>query len=498
MLSLRSSLRAAFVSLLAFGSNGAQAYRWFNWQFDMTCEATGFYTPMNESELVEFVKFHHPRKTMLKPVGNGHGFGNLTTCISQGETDRESYILSLTNLNNLEVHNDNTVTFGGGWDLVDLIPELHKRGLQCQNLGSEMVQNFIGAATTGTHGTGKQHVNIGDTIVGLRVLDAHGNIHEFTKDNEAELEAYRIAIGSLGIITEVTIQAEPVKYLKRTTKVLKSPSDITELYNTIQGYADKYEQVNIFGPNLDWDYTKKTLVPKTDVTLMYFEDTNFTAVQNCSTNYCSNDCGICHRDYSCYDFANAAIATPPQGICYRGFMGQFEHFFPIENLADVGRDYFNYAISQSERMIPYKTHDSISEGNSGFETHDVTVETRLVKGDSNLISPVNTDNLPANFSGNFATLEYTWFPQYNNYTEQYFAQELLYEFTPQFGEKYNVRPHWNKMLSFNSTYARSIYPRLDKWLEIQEKMDPDCQFMNRLVANTLGIERCQAQLGLDN
>ncbi|KAJ5114153.1 hypothetical protein N7456_002687 [Penicillium angulare] len=177
-------------------------------------------------------------------------------------------------------------------------------------------------------------------------------------------------------------------------------------------------------------------------------------------------------------------------------MGQFEHFFPIENLADTGRDYYEHALSQAPRMIPYKTDDIITENNAGFENHDVTVESRFVKGDSNLISPVNKDNLGEGFSGNFATLEYTWYPQYNNYTQQYFSQDLLSEFIPQFGEKYNVRPHWNKVLSFNGTYAHTIYPQLDKWLAIQEEMDPDCQLVNVLVAKALGIDRCKEQLGL--
>lgn len=112
---------------------------------------------------------------MMRPVGNGHGFGNLTTCVNVGETDRKSYILSLTNLKHMQVHkNNNTVTLGAGWDLIDLIPALHEEGLQVHNLGSEMVQNYIGAATTGTHGTGKSNQNIATQIVGLRVLDARG------------------------------------------------------------------------------------------------------------------------------------------------------------------------------------------------------------------------------------------------------------------------------------------------------------------------------------
>ncbi|CAG8879061.1 unnamed protein product [Penicillium nalgiovense] len=474
MVGFSSSLGTAFLSLLALNGLGALAHRWFNWQFDITCEATGYFVPGNEADLVEFVRTQYPQKTLLKPVGNGHGFGNLTTCVNDGESNRDSYILSLTNLKHLEIFENKTVTFGGGWDLIDLIPTLEENGLQVANLGSEMVQNYIGAATTGTHGTGKQHQNLANQIIGLRVLDAKGDIHIISQEHTPDLlKAHRIGIGALGIVVEVTLQAEPLSFLKRTSKVVEGPQDITKLYEMIAEYGDKYEQVNIIGPNLDWNVTTEELVPRTSLTLVYWEETDYTGAPNCSVDFCANDCGRCDRDYVCYDYNNYAIATPPAGICYRGFMGQFEHFFPIENLAEAGRDYFNYALSQSDRMKPYQLDNPIEEGlHGGYLSDD--------------------DNLPANASGIFATLEYSWIPSYNNYTLQWFYQDLLKEFIPVFGEKYNVRPHWNKMLFNNETYASTIYPKINSWLDIQEQMDPHCQFVNEFLAESLGIERCMS------
>lgn len=493
MFGSRPSFNAAFLSLLALNGSGVLAHRWFNWQFDITCEATGYFVPDNEADLIEFVKAQYPQKTMIKPVGNGHGFGNLTTCVNDGETDRDSYILSLTNLKHLEIFENKTVILGGGWDLIDLIPTLEENGLQVANLGSEMVQNYIGAATTGTHGTGKQYQNLANQIIGLRVLDAKGEIHVISQEHTPDLlKAYRIGIGALGIVVEATLQAEPLSFLKRTTKVVEGPEDITELYQKIAEYGDKYEQVNIIGPNLDWNVTTQELVPQTSLTLVYWEETDYKGAQNCSVDFCANDCGRCDRDYICYDYKNYAIATPPSGICYRGFMGQFEHFFPIENLAEAGKDYFNYALSQSDRMKPYHLDDPIDEGMKGYLSDDVTVITRFIKGDDNWLSPVNKENLPANASGIFATLEYSWIPSYNNYTLQWFYQDLLKEFIPTFGEKHNVRPHWNKMLFNNQTYALTIYPKINSWLDIQEQMDPHCQFVNEFLAESLGIERCRS------
>lgn len=429
---------------------------------------------------------------MLRPVGNGHGFGNLTTCVNDGETDRDSYILSLANLKDVHIHKENnTVTFGGGWDLVDLIPLLHDHGLQVHNLGSEKVQNYIGAATTGTHGTGKDNQNLATQIVAMRVLDSKGDIHVIDKDND--IEAYRVAIGALGIIVEVTVQAEPVTYLKRTTRVIQGPSNITELYEDITGYAETYEQVNINGPSLIWNRTSQQLEPSSNITLVYWEETDYTGPTNCSSNYCSNDCGICNREYHCYDYKMNGIATTPPGVCYRGFMGQFEHFFPIENLTAAGTDYFNYAWGQSDRLKGWQDINDIAadQGMARYESNDVTVITRFVKGDDSWLSPVNSYNLQPNTSGIFATLEYSWVPSYNNFTLQWLYQDLASEFIPQFGETYNVRPHWNKMQFHNETYTATIFPKVQDWLKIQEKNDPHCQFVNPFLVHALGIDRCK-------
>ena len=491
MLGLKS-LPAALLSLAALHGSTAQAYRWFNWQVDITCDATGLFVPANESELVEFVQYHYPLKTLLRPVGNGHGFGNLTTCVNDGQTERDSYILSLTNLKHLEVYDNNTVTFGSGWDLVDLIPTLHDHGLQVQNLGSEKVQNYIGAATTGTHGTGKSNANLATRILALRVLDSQGNIHVI--DDSNEIEAFRVAIGALGIITEITLQAEPLSYLKRTSKVVEGSTNVTELYQQIAEFGEKYEQININGPNLVWNSSIQKLVPSTDITLVYWEETDYTGPVNCSVNFCSNDCGPCNRDYICYDYKMDAIATMPPGVCYRGFMGQFEHFFPIEHLAEAGADYYNFAISQSDRLSGYQDiNDEMADENMArYESDDVTVITRFIKGDDTWLSPVNTYNLPSNSSGIFATLEYSWMPSYNNYTLQWLYQDLASEFIPEFGETYNVRAHWNKMQFHNATYSETIFPKMNDWLDIQEEMDPNCQFVNPFMINALGIDRCSS------
>ncbi|KAJ5103210.1 gluconolactone oxidase [Penicillium argentinense] len=247
---------------------------------------------------------------MLRPVGNGHGFGNLTTCVSDGETDLDSYIINLTNLKTLRNPRQ---------------PHRHNR----RRLGSDR-----------SHSRPPRR---GITSLQPR---QRGGIHVINKDRNPDLlKAFSIAIEAMGIIIEVTIKAEPVSYIKSTTN---------------------YEQVNILGPNLDWNATTHGLVPETNFTIIYWEETDVR----------------------------------------------------------VGTAYVDYARSQSVRMSPYLSTDIIGKGMKGYESDDATVITQNIKGDDIWLQLVNTYNLPANASGGFATLEYSWIPSHSTFTMQWFFQNL--------------------------------------------------------------------------
>ncbi|RAL12840.1 FAD-binding domain-containing protein [Aspergillus homomorphus CBS 101889] len=181
----------------------------------------------------------------------------------------------------------NMVTFGAGWDLIDLIPALRDEDLQVHNLGSEMVQNYIGAVTTGAHGKGKQHQDLAMQIIGFRVLDAQGNIHSMDKATNPDLvKAFSIGIGALGIVVEPTIQAEALSYLKRTMRVVQGSSNITELPHArlvpreARSHPEAQPQRRLLGT--------EQLQRRAELL----------------ADSCANDCGSCDRGSVCYDYKN--------------------------------------------------------------------------------------------------------------------------------------------------------------------------------------------------
>lgn len=129
-------------------STFSNAFRWFNWQYEVTCESDGYYAPMTEAGLSAWLKEQYSHGSHIKMVGNGHGFNNLTQCVDKSLSNKTSYIVSMTNFKSLSVNKTaGTATFGSGWDVYDIINELKAYDLSFDNLGVERVQNFVGAAS---------------------------------------------------------------------------------------------------------------------------------------------------------------------------------------------------------------------------------------------------------------------------------------------------------------------------------------------------------------
>ncbi|KAI9923436.1 hypothetical protein ASPWEDRAFT_106959 [Aspergillus wentii DTO 134E9] len=458
-----------------FGS----AHRWFNWQFEVTCESDGYVAPHNEQAVANFLKNQYPNAPHIKVVGNGHGFGNLTTCVDTSLTQKKSFIVSLTNLKDISIDKTNmTVTFGAGWDVYDLIEELRANDLSFQNLGVERVQNMIGAASTGTHGSAQDLGNIATQIIGLRVLDAQGNLRIVNETmNAQELDAFRISLGALGLITEATIKVQPTTFFKRTTVVLNSTNDWNQFYTEMEQMYKEHERLTVWGPHFDYFENNKTWGLEPTYFASYWEPTNYTGARNCSDNYCANGCGNCKQNYFCYDEIAYANSCPPQGVCSHEFYAEIEHFFPIEEFVNVATNYTTYQQSQNSRM------------NTDYNGL-VIYQWRALRGDSAWMSPVNTYNLGPESSGVFGIIEIDWLQSYNNFPALWDNQALADEFMPKFGEKFNARSHWNKMNPANATLIKELFPKLPDFLAIQERQDPQCQFVNEFLYTQLGIERC--------
>ena len=55
-------------------------------------------------------------------------------------------------------------------------------------------------------------------------------------------------------------------------------------------------------------------------------------------------------------------------------------------------------------------------------------------------------------------------------------------------KKYQGRPHWGKLLRLSPEETRELYPKVDSFLAVRKKLDPDGIFLNRFLIETFGIQ----------
>src|SRR4029450_2345011 len=82
---------------------------------------------------------------------------------------------------------------------------LAEHGLAMPNLGDIDEQSIAGAISTATHGTGVTLRNVSAQVRALRLVTGAGEVVDV--DGGDDLLAARVAVGALGVVTEVTLQA---------------------------------------------------------------------------------------------------------------------------------------------------------------------------------------------------------------------------------------------------------------------------------------------------
>lgn len=165
-------------------------------------------TPRSEREVAEIVCRARRSGKTIRVVGSRHSYNDCFYSASE--------LISLEQLNTIGPvdRSRGTITIGSGVTVQALCDHLDAIGYALKWAGNSGKQTVVGAAITGTHGYHREGGLIAELIVGARIVTGAGEA--LRVDDEAELRALRVSLGTLGIVTEVTMSlvpsGEPVKY----------------------------------------------------------------------------------------------------------------------------------------------------------------------------------------------------------------------------------------------------------------------------------------------
>ena len=177
---------------------------WRNWAGNQSMVPAAVEQPAGVDDVVRVVQEASRAGRRVKAIGSGHSFTGI------GLTD--GVLVRLDRLDRL-VHADRTtgrVEVQAGMPLHRLNAVLAAHGLGLTNMGDIDAQTVAGAISTGTHGTGRDSGALATQVVALELVLADGSVVTCSAEQRPELfAAARVSLGALGVVTTVTLQAEP-------------------------------------------------------------------------------------------------------------------------------------------------------------------------------------------------------------------------------------------------------------------------------------------------
>ena len=212
----------------------ASGLAWHNWSGLQQARPSSLPTPGSEAELQALMR---STQGELRAYGSGHSFTALVPT--------DGAIVSLDRLSGLISVDKQamTATMHAGTRLGMLARALDAQGLALRNLPDVDVQTIAGAISTGTHGTGATLPALHADVVGLRIVTPSGKVVVLHEDKDRELmAAARVSLGSLGLISQVTMRVLPTYNLHR--KVWLRPID--ELLKQAPMLADQHRHFELY------------------------------------------------------------------------------------------------------------------------------------------------------------------------------------------------------------------------------------------------------------
>lgn len=428
--------------------------KWRNWAGNQTARPETVLAPRSDAEVAESVRSAHAGGRAVRVVGSGHSFTAAAVA-----NDVLMRVDALSGIRSVDRENL-TVTVGAGTPLHVLNELLHAEGLALANMGDIAYQTVAGAISTGTHGTGVGLGGIAAQVRGMRLVDGAGRETVCTAAENADiLDVARVSVGSLGVITEVTLAVVPAFLLAAT----EMPMRVDALLGDIDGLVHGNDHFEFFWvPHTGWALTKRnnrTDGPREPLPRVrgwfettFMENVAFGAVCRLGRMYPPAIPRLAkalpssgERRY--VDHSHRVFASPRLVRFY-----EMEQAVPIEALPS--------ALRAVMEMVRRKGHRL-----------NFPVEVRFTAADD---IPLST--------AHGRTSAYIAVHVYKGMEYEPFMRDV-----EDIMRDHDGRPHWGKLHWRDAEELSRLYPRWSDFTAMRDRLDPDRTFRNAYTAQVLGV-----------
>ena len=414
---------------------------WSNWSGNQVSYPTERARPRNIDALAKLLKETNGK---IRAVGAGHSFSGL---VPTDET-----LLSMARFRGTQSINQGTkeVTAGAGTRLAALGDDLWENGLGMINMPDINTQSLAGAIATSTHGTGQQFGSLSSYVTGLTLVTASGEVMKCSAtENKDVFDAARCNIGSLGIITDITMQMRDAYYLKERSEMLP----IDEAFEKMEELCLAQRHFEAYG-----------LPHANHILLIEFDEVTKEESDAKQGEAVSGDAYETFRTLAdvidAMPFLRGAVMSiAPRTVGVEERYGQWNHIFG--NVRDMRFNEMEYTVPAEDGLACFReVLNTIKEKNIDII---FPIEYRYVGEDDIWLSQFYKRPGAAISVHNFHDKPYM----------PYFAEmEAIFD-------RYQGRPHWGKLHTKTEKEFAALYPQWQAFKKLRQRLDPNRRFINK-------------------
>ena len=180
---------------------------WRNWVGNQACSPSAIAVPGGEAEIASLVAAAEGRGEGVRVAAAGHSFTPVVVT--------DGLLLDLRNLRGVWSIDAarRRVVAGPATTVGDFGDSLWAEGLALENQGDIDTQQIAGAVATATHGSGLALSTLSATVRRVRLVAGRGRVIDIGEDEPDLLHAAQVAVGMLGVMTELELEVVPAHRL---------------------------------------------------------------------------------------------------------------------------------------------------------------------------------------------------------------------------------------------------------------------------------------------
>jgi FAD/FMN-containing dehydrogenase len=396
------------------------ATKWTNWVGNQSFTPAFAAAPRDEEEVAGLVRAAAGRGARVRVSAATHSFTPIV------ETD--GLLLDLSAMRGVvstDPQRKRTRALPGTL-IRDFYEPLWDAGLALRNQGDIDTQQIAGAVSTATHGSGTRYTSLAGVVRGMRLVTASGEVRAIGEDEPDLLHAAQVAVGMLGVITELELEVTGA-YRLREQVGLRSWDEVMDNWDAL---VSDHRHFGFF-----W-------MPTEESAALYNLDAHGERV--------TDQCYVKVYDEVSDDVPDDATEGRRVDRCYRIFpmvydpnFHELEYFVALEKGPD--------ALRAMRELMLRSLPDSV-----------YPLEVRTVGADEAFLSPqYETATTVISVSGKPGT-------DYWDYLRS--VDALLADF--------DARVHWGKLHFLTPERLHALYPRAGDFIAIRRELDPEGVFLN--------------------